>query len=173
MSTRTSILDSATSEFFVSRAEVIDAKPNPIVRIDGAHPLRLAALESVLTDGGIVKAVMWAARPDIDCGPRGPWITPLSAQLTEALARLSGTPTVGAAAERWMAVGTWDPGVDLRDELTVALLLLAHLARDAARLHGRVWCWSELPPDPEPRLWDRWRRRPTGVRRGFASDRRP
>jgi hypothetical protein len=166
-------LDAATSEFFVSRASVIDAKPSPIVRIEGAHPLRLAMLESVLTAGGIVQAVMWAARPDIDGGPRGPWVTPLSDELTEGLAGLGGFDDVHQVAGRWLEAGTWETKPGLRDELTVGLLLLAHLSRDARRIQGRVWCWTELPSDAPTRPTRRWGRNfSKRVFRGFLSDRK-
>jgi hypothetical protein len=158
-------LDSARSDFFVSHAPVIEVKPIPTVRIEGAHPLRLAMLEAVLTDGGIVQAVMWAARPEIDGGPHGPWITPVSDQLTVALAGLRGVDEAHRVADRWRHAGAWEVGSKVRDELAVGLLLLAHLSRDAIRIEGRLWCWTELP-DAGLRPQRRWRHRLSGRLRG-------
>jgi hypothetical protein len=164
-------LDGASSDFFVARDRDVEVKPAATLRIQGAHPLRLALLESLLTERGIVPAVMWAARPDIDGGPRGPWITRLSDELTGALARLSGLDHVHEVAVRWRnADPEWEVAERLPDELTVGLLLLAHLSRDALRRDGRVWCWTELPTAP-PRDAG-WRRRlPRQVVRKLASDR--
>jgi hypothetical protein len=168
----TTDLETATSDFFVSRASAVDVKPSAVVRIDGIHLLRLALLESVLTDGGIVRAVMWAAKPDIDGGPRGPWITPLSDQLTQALAGLGELDRVHGVVEGWMSAGSWDVRPEVHDELTVGLLLLAHLSREAVRAQRHVWCWTELPASSlkRPNGWGR--RVSTRVFRGFVSDQR-
>lgn len=151
-------IDAAISDFFVSRRPVVNAKRSPALRVLGVHPLRLAVLESVLTGGGIVQAVMWAARPEIDGGPHGPWITPLSEELTRGLAGLADLHDVHDVADRWLQAANWGVRSDLREELTVSLLLLAHLSRDALRVNGHLWCWTELPRTAPSRPRGRWRR---------------
>jgi hypothetical protein len=96
----------------------------------------------------------------------------VSEDLTAALARLDSFDDVGVVAERWLDAGPWEPQPNRKDELTVGLLLLAHLSRDALRLHARLWCWTEMMPAPRARRRSRWGRRLSNrVLRGYVSDR--
>jgi hypothetical protein len=152
-------LDNAVSEFCVARDSPVGPSSDAgVVRLVGMHPLRLAALDSIMTGRPTSAAVAGALTRALQEASSGPWTYRLAPEFVSALVTVTDYAAAHTLAVAWADTSAPGPRPPARvDELTVEILLLARLARlteSAPDPDVGLWCWTTIPVHHvAPRGW--------------------